>query len=142
MAQTQRRLFSRETEVRIDIEASPERVWALLVKGADYPTWTSTVLSIAGEIGPGQRIELKSSLAPTRTFKLTIQEFSPPWRLVWGDAMGRRTYQMHSRGAGTTFVMHERIGGPLFPLFARLIPPFDASFDQFARDLKARAEAS
>ena len=36
--------------------------------------------------------------------------------------------------------MVEKIGGPLFPLFANMIPPFDASFEQFAKDLKNEAE--
>jgi len=36
--------------------------------------------------------------------------------------------------------MREKIGGPMFPLFAKMIPPFDASFEQFAADLKAEAE--
>jgi hypothetical protein len=36
--------------------------------------------------------------------------------------------------------MSEKIGGPLFPLFARMIPPFDESFNQFAADLKKAAE--
>ncbi|MBL8958389.1 MAG: SRPBCC domain-containing protein, partial [Gemmatimonadetes bacterium] len=40
-----------------------------------------------------------------------------------------------------TVTMHEKIGGPIFPLFARMIPSFDAAFDQFAADLKRAAES-
>ncbi len=141
MAKTTHRFFSRETDVRIDIAASAERVWAVLVNGAEYPTWTSTVLSLEGDIARGRQIRLKSSLDPKRVFKLTVRECDAPTRLVWGDAMGRRTYELRPNGAGTTFMMHERIGGALFPLFARMIPPFDESFDRFAQDLKARAES-
>jgi hypothetical protein len=36
--------------------------------------------------------------------------------------------------------MTEKIGGSIFPLFARFIPPFDVSFEQFAADLKKEAE--
>jgi hypothetical protein len=36
--------------------------------------------------------------------------------------------------------MTEKIGGPLFPLFAKMIPPFDDSFEKFASDLKQEAE--
>ena len=36
--------------------------------------------------------------------------------------------------------MNEIIGGPVFPLFAKMIPPFDESFEQFASDLKSEAE--
>ena len=36
--------------------------------------------------------------------------------------------------------MVEKIGGPLFPLFAKMIPPFDGAFEQYAKDLKHEAE--
>lgn len=36
--------------------------------------------------------------------------------------------------------MTEKIGGLLFPLYAKYIPPFDKSFEQFAADLKKEAE--
>ena len=141
-ATTKSRLFSRETEVAIDIRTTPETVWSLLTDAAAYPTWNSTVLSIEGEIAPGSKIKLRSKLDPKRTFKLTVREFQPPTRLVWGDAMGRRTYEVTAKGPGcVTFTMREKIGGPLFPLFARMIPSFDESFDQFAAALKQRAES-
>jgi uncharacterized protein YndB with AHSA1/START domain len=141
-ATTTKRLFSRETEVAVEIRARAADVWALLVDAAQYPKWSSTVVSIDGEIAPGATIKLKSTLAPKRTFKLTVRQFEPPTCLVWGDAMGRRTYRLTPNASGTvSFSMHEKIGGPLFPLFARMIPSFDAAFDQFAADLKRKAES-
>lgn len=142
-ATTTRRLFSRETEVSIDIRATPETLWSLLTNAALYPSWSSTVISIEGQIALGNKIALRSTLDPKRTFKLTVREFQPPIRLVWGDAMGRRSYVLTPKGAGVvTFRMHEKIGGPLFPLFARMIPSFDESFNQFAADLKKKAEST
>lgn len=141
MAKTDHRTFSRETEVSIDINATPERIWALLTNAGEYPKWSSTVISIEGEIAPGKKIKLKSQLDPKRTFKLAVKEFQPPTRLVWGDAMGKRVYEVTKRGAGVTFSMREKIGGPLFPLFAKMIPSFDESFDRFAQDLKKKAES-
>ena len=142
-AKTIHRFFSRETQVEIDIRAEPDRIWSLLVDAVGYPKWNSTVISIDGEIGLGKKLKLKSTLDPKRTFALTVREFLPPERLVWGDAMGKRTYTLTKKGQDTvTFSMHEKIGGPIFPLFARMIPSFDASFDQFAADLKKKAESS
>ena len=141
-AKTTRRFFSRETVVSIDIHASAETVWALLTGAAAYPSWCSTVLSIDGDIALGRRIALRSTLDPKRTFKLTVRECQPPTRLVWGDAMGQRTYEVTQTGAGQVrFSMREKIGGPLFPLFARMIPSFDEPFERFAADLKRRAES-
>jgi len=140
-ATTQKKLFSRETTVSINIQADPTIVWALLTNADDFTRWNSTVTSLNGTIAPGGQIKLKSKLDPKREFRLTIKVFEPGKRLVWGDAIGQRIYTIAAIGNNLTcFTMSEKISGPLFPLFAKLIPPFDESFDQFARDLKAEAE--
>lgn len=140
-AGTVRKTFSRETSVGTDIQADASIVWALLTNAADFPRWNSTVRSIRGHIRQGETIELKSILDEKRTFKLKIKEFESEKRLVWGDAMGSRVYTITRAGSGVTFTMTEKIGGPFFPLFAKSIPPFDASFEQFAADLKREAES-
>lgn len=143
MAKTTKSFFSRETAVAIDIRAKPEDVWSILVNAADYPKWNSTVTSLEGRIAVGEKIELKSILDAKRTFKLRVLELEAPARMVWGDAMGKRTYELAKKDDATvTFSMRERIGGPLFPLFAGMIPPFDDVFDKFAADLKKKAEGS
>lgn len=141
-ARTTRRFFSRETEVEVDIRATAAEIWAVLVDGASWADWTPTIVRLEGAIAPGGRVRLRSSLDPKREFALTIREFVPNERLTWGDAMGQRTYALTPlRGAGVRFRMQEKIGGPFFPLFARMIPSFDESFDRFAADLKRRAES-
>jgi uncharacterized protein YndB with AHSA1/START domain len=141
-AKTTKRFFSRETEVGVDIRAGAERVWSLLTDAEGFPKWNTTVISIEGQIALGQKIRLKAKLDPKRTFTLKVRELEAPSRMVWGDAMGKRTYLVTRKDDSTVrFSMHEKIGGPLFPLFASMIPPFDAAFDQFAADLKAKAES-
>lgn len=141
-AVTTKKMFGRETSVSITIQADPAIVWALLTNASDLSRWNSTVISLEGEIKEGNRIRLKSTLDEKRTFNLKVKEFKPEKRLVWGDSMGNRVYTLQ-RDAGDTmkFTMTEKIGGPLFPLFARHIPSFDESFEQFAADLKKEAEA-
>jgi len=140
-ASTTRKTFSRETSVGIEIQASPEVIWSLLTNASGFTRWNSTVISIEGDIAPGQKIRLKSTLDPKRTFKLKVKEFQPQSKLVWGDAMGSRTYALKNTGNGVVlFSMKEKIGGPLFPLFAKMIPSFDSSFEQFAADLRKEAE--
>lgn len=140
-ASTIKKIFSRQTTVSIHIDTDAAIVWSLLTHAADFPRWNSTVLSIEGVIKPGEKIRLKSVLDPKRTFKLKVKNFDPGKKLSWGDAMGTRTYTLTTNDDGSTgFCMHEKIGGPLFPLFARMIPSFDQSFEQFAHDLKKEAE--
>ncbi len=140
-AVTTRKTFSRETSVSTLIQADPAIVWALLTRGSDYTRWNSTVTSLKGEIREGESLELKSILDNKRTFKLKVKELVHPHRLVWGDAMGSRVFTLDPvPEGGVRFTMSEKIGGPLFPLFARAIPSFDRSFEQFAADLKREAE--
>lgn len=140
-AVTERKTFSRTTSISATIEADAAIVWALLTNASDFKRWNSTIVSIEGEIAGGERIKLKSTLDPSRTFKLKVTEFVPGKKLVWGDAMGKRTYLLTPAANGfVNFSMTEKIGGPIFPLFASKIPAFDAAFEQFAADLKKEAE--
>ena len=140
-ATTVKTTFSRETSVGIEIKADAAIVWALLTKASDYPRWNSTVTSIEGNIVLGEKIKLKSILDAKRTFTLKIKEFVPQQRLVWGDMQGNRVYTITKNENGAvTFTMVEKIGGLMFPMYASMIPSFDQSFEQFARDLKKEAE--
>jgi uncharacterized protein YndB with AHSA1/START domain len=140
-AVTTKTTFHRETTVSAVIKADEAIVWALLTNASDYPRWNSTVTSIQGAIALGEKIVLKSTLDAKRSFKLKVKEFQPAKRLVWGDGKGQRTYTLANNGDGTiTFTMHERIGGLMFPMYAKYIPSFDASFDAFVADLKKEAE--
>jgi hypothetical protein len=140
-ATTVKTTFHRETSVSIEIKADEAIVWALLTKAVDYPRWNSTVVSIDGSIALGEKIKLKSTLDTNRTFKLKIKEFEVNSKLVWGDGQGNRIYTITNNGNGKViFTMDEKIGGALFPMYAKMIPPFDQSFEQFASDLKKESE--
>jgi uncharacterized protein YndB with AHSA1/START domain len=140
-AVTTKKTFSRETTVSIDIQADKSIIWVLLTNANDFPRWNSTVISIDGTIALGEKIKLKAKLDPKREFKLKVKEYEAENRLAWGDAMGDRVFTLKSIGANlTNFTMTEKIGGPFFPLFAKMIPPFDQTFEQYAKDLKAEAE--
>lgn len=140
-ATTIKKTFNRTTTISQTIHADATVIWALLTNATDFPKWNSTVISIEGEIQDGEKIKLKSTLDSTRTFKLKVKEFVPNQKLVWGDAMGQRTYTLEQKEEKVLFTMTEKIGGFMFPLFANKIPSFDESFEQFAKDLKRKAES-
>lgn len=140
-AYTEKKTFSRETSVSIDIQSDPAIIWKLLTTAPDYPRWNPTVVSMEGVIEQGAGIRLRSSLDPKRVFKLRVKELEPGRKLSWGDAMGTRVFTLSDNGSGhTRFSMQEKIGGPMFPLFAKYIPSFDASFEAFAASLKKESE--
>lgn len=141
VAKTERKTFSRTTTISEIIEADQTIIWALLTNATDYTRWNSTIVSLDGEILEGEKLKLKSTLDPNRTFKLKVKEVIPEEKLVWGDAMGHRVYTLEKKETGTLFSMTEKIASLMFPLFAGKIPPFDESFEQFTNDLKNEAEA-
>jgi len=140
-ATTHKTTFSRETSIGINIQADPAIIWRLLTNSSDFARWNSTVVSLKGEIKLGNKIQLVSTLDESRTFKLQVKAFEPEKRLVWGDRQGTRTYTL-AKGPDNSvnFSMNEKIGGLMFPMYARFIPPFDESFEQFSADLKKEAE--
>ena len=101
-----------------------------------FVTWILIKLNVLGG-----KIKLKSTLDPKRVFKLKVKEAEPDKKLVWGDGQGNRVYTItKNRENAHIFSMTEKIGSPLFPLYAKYIPSFDSSFQQFALDLKKEAE--
>ncbi len=140
-ATTVKETFSRETSVRIDIQAAPAIVWALLTNASDFARWNSTIVSLEGEIRLGGTIKLKSTLDEKRTFTLKVKVFEPEKQMVWGDGKGNRVYTLTSGDSGAvTLSMTEKIGGLMFPLYSKYIPFFDESFEHFVTDLKKEAE--
>lgn len=138
-ANTEKKRFSRTTSIEKRIAATPEVLWAILIEGEKYPEWNSTITFFKGQIRKGNTIRLKSYLDDKRTFKLKVKEMVEGKKLVWGDAMGQRTFTLTPKDTGTLFNMTERIGGPFFPLFSKMIPSFDVAFEQFVQDLEQKA---
>ncbi len=136
-----KKTFSLETSVNILINADPAIIWTLLTNAADFSRWNSTVISILGEIKLGKKIQLVSTLDPKRTFKIKVKEIKPEKQMVWGDNNGSRTFSLEKQQENQVkFTMYEKMGGLMFPLYARFLPPFESSFEDFAMDLKKEAE--
>ena len=138
--------FRMEYAVAINIQAPPDRIWALLTTAEDFPRWNSTVQSIEGRIALGEQIKLRATIAPERIFKLTVNEFVPEKMMVWSDGTapifkGVRTYTLTPQANGSTdFSMAEVYGGLMLPMIAGSLPDFRPTFEQYAADLKREAE--
>jgi hypothetical protein len=129
------------------INAAPERIWAILVDGAQYSDWHSGVVSVDGRIAPGETIKVVSGANPGRTFPVKVSEFTPARSMAWSGGMplglfsGVRTFTLTPSGDGTTRVLvREEYTGPLLSLMWRSMPDLGPSFAQFASGLKQRAE--
>ena len=134
-------------EASSEINAAPERIWAILIDGAHYPDWDSGVLRVEGRIAPGETIKVVSGANPGRTFPVKVSEFDPNRSMIWSGGMplglfkGVRTFTLTPAGDGTTrFQVREEYTGPLLSMMWRSMPDLGPSFAQFAAGLKRRAE--
>jgi hypothetical protein len=135
--------------VRRTINASPERIWSLLIDADGYASWNPAVVSLDGRIAAGEKIELISTVNPKRTFSLTVTSLDPMRRMVWSDDMplglfrGVRTFALRPQGEQSTeFSMEEVYSGALAPLITKAIPDLSESFAQFADGLRTASEAA
>ncbi len=137
--------FRMEYSAGINIQARPDRIWALMTNAGDFPRWNSTIKSIEGQIALGQTVKLIAAIAPQRVFNLNIIEFVPEKRMVWSDGnvmfKGVRTYTLRPKADGSTdFTMAEVYTGLMLPMIAGSLPDFGPVFEQYVSDLKREAE--
>ena len=134
-------------EASTSIRATPEAIWEILTDASRYPAWNTTVDKVEGRIAPGERVTVHARLSPGRAFPVRVTEFVPGTKMAWTGGMplglfkGERTFTLTPRSDGTVeFRMREVFGGLLSPLIERSIPNLQPAFDEFAADLKKRAE--
>lgn len=135
-------------EATANINATPNRIWAILVDGAHYPDWDSGVLSVDGQVAPGETIKVVSGANPGRTFPVKVTELNPNQSMTWSGGLplglfkGVRTFKLTAAADGATrFHLREEYGGPLLSMMWRSMPGLGPSFAQFASGLKRRAES-
>jgi hypothetical protein len=137
----------RTFQVSIAVRASAEAIWEILTDASRYTTWNTTVDKVEGRIAPGQKVTVHAKLSPGRAFPVKVTEFVPGKKMIWTGGMplglfkGERTFTLTPLGDGKVeFRMSEVFGGLLSPLIERSIPNLQPAFDEFAADLKRRAE--
>ena len=129
------------------IAAAPEQVWAVLADGGSWAAWDSGVAEVSGRIAAGEKVTIRSEVAPGRAFPVKVTAFAPPYRLEFTGGMplglfrGVRTYTLTPDGAGTLFRMREEYTGPMLGLIWRSMPDLQPSFDRFTTGLKRRIES-
>jgi hypothetical protein len=117
-------------ETRIEANASPEEVWAVLMDFHSYPSWNPMVISIEGEAKLGQRLQTTIAMKNGRRMKFnpTVVEYERGRRFGWlgklwmrGLFDGLHRFEVEPGDRSTTFVHSEEFRGVLPPLLGRLL---------------------
>jgi hypothetical protein len=72
-------------QTRIEIQASPERVWEILTDFPSYPEWNPFIRRVTGEAQEGTTLEVQIELAGGRkmTFRPKLLAVEPSRELRW-----------------------------------------------------------
>jgi hypothetical protein len=115
----------------IEINASPEKVWNILMDFEKYPDWNPFIKSITGNPSEGNKIEarIEPPNGSAMTFRPTVlrletnQEFRWLGHLLFpGLFDGEHFFILKDNGNGkTTFIQGEKFGGILVPLFKKML---------------------
>src|SRR5262249_50798696 len=142
----------RELRHEIEIDAPPERVWAVLTDFAAYPEWNPFIRQISGEQRVGARLEVRIEPPGARatTFKPTGRAIAANRELRWlgrllvpGIVDGEHSLRIEPLDGGRSrFVQSERFSGVLVGFLKGTLAKTEAGFEQMNAELKARAEAS
>ena len=112
----------------IDIEASPDQVWSVLVDLARYSDWNPFIVEAEGAVEVGARLRLRMSppggrpvtLEPKATVVVPGRLFEWLGRVaVPGLFSGRHRFELHRTETGTRVEHSEVFTGVLVPFLAR-----------------------
>lgn len=136
----------KEYKASTTIQASPERIWAVLTDGGAWPQWDPSCERIEGRIASGEKLKAFTKLSPGRAFPVKVTEFVPNQKMTWSGGMplglfkGVRTFTLAPKGSGVEFTLHEVFSGPMLALIGGSIPDMTEAFQGFVAGLKSRAE--
>lgn len=139
----------RENSASTEINATPEKIWAIITDTPSYPAFDPTCIRIeGGRAAEGVRLRVYSTFAPERAFNVRVTTFSPPRVMIWTGGMpfglfkGVRSFVIDEIERGRCrFTLTETFSGPMLRLIGRSLPDMTEAFEGFCRGLKQLAEA-
>lgn len=143
--------MAHQLHTEIEIDATPETVWAILTDLAAYPDWNPFITSSEGDVVEGGKLvnRLEPPGGRAMTFEPTITEVDQRRVFEWlgrlgvpGVFDGRHRFELVPTGDGTRLVHTEHFRGVLVPLMKRSLDTRTvAGFEAMNAALKDRAEA-
>jgi hypothetical protein len=141
----------KELKTSIEINASPVKVWRILLEFGDYPEWNPFIKSLKGTSEPGKKIEVKIHPPGQRamTFKPTLLRVDENKELRWighlifpGIFDGEHAFIIEPLDESKIiFRQEEKFSGILVPvLWKSLYQHTRAGFIEMNQVLKKRVE--
>ena len=139
-------------DAHADIDAPPERVWAVITDLARFPEWNPFLVRMEGELRTGARLNLTIKVPEMRpvTFRPRLLAVTPGREIRWRGVTGIRglfdgihslTVEPLPEGR-SRFRTHEDVTGVLLPFLGKVMRRSQQGFESLARAVKERAEAA
>jgi hypothetical protein len=143
--------MAKEITTTIQINAAPEKVWAVLTDFENYPQWNPFIKFIRGNVGVGNNITVRIEPPNAKgiTFKPKVLSYTPCKEFSWMGKLfirglfdGAHTFKLTDNGNGTTtFIQSEKFYGILVPLFKKMLDVDTKNgFEQMNKKLKEVVE--
>ena len=123
--------FTVDITATTEIDAPPERVWAVLADTARYGEWNPFVCRFEGTIAVGEKVAVDLQLAgrKVQSMRPTVVVAEDGRTFEWlghvgvtGVFDGRHRFLVEPSGPGRTrFVQSERLSGALVPAFRGML---------------------
>lgn len=138
-------------DTQIEINASPERVWAVLMAFPAYERWNPFVLSIEGWPIVGERLQvlIQAPGAKSMRFRPKVLVVEPEMEFCWKGRLllpglfdGRHSFVLEKLSDNKTLFRHgETFSGLLLPFMTRTLEgPTREGFIAMNEALKKEAE--
>lgn len=129
-------------ETTIEIDATPEEVWDVLVDFESHERWNPFFAQIEGRPIVGESLKViarKDDGTPGMSFTPTVLEVDPGRLLRWKGKLlvagifdGEHIFELLDLGNGRTRLVHsENFGGVLIPLMGKVLTETEAGFVDF-----------
>lgn len=142
--------LSNVLETWIDIDATPQRVWEVLVNFRDWERWNAFIPSVEGIVAEGNSIRIRVAppgLKPMY-FKPKVCRVRPLREIRWGGSFlwfvyrGDHTFLLEPlAGEKTRMRQIERFRGPLVLLMGGMMKNTEEGYHQMNQALKQEAES-
>ncbi len=140
-----------ELHTAVEIDASPEAVWAVLTDLDRYSDWNPFIISASGRVEVGKRLinRMQTPGGRAMTIKPTVTAVETASAFEWlgffgfaGVFDGRHRFELHPIPTGTRVVHNEYFNGVLVRVLRRsLDSETRRRFEDMNTALKARVEA-
>ena len=141
----------RVLDTYIDINASPERVWEVLIDFPAWKEWNPFIPYVAGTLEVGARLHITVSPPGIKPMEFEPKVFAvrPSEEILWGGNFLLVLYRGDHAilleplpGGGTRFRQRERFLGPMVLFMSGMIKATEQGYHQMNQALKERVEGN